>query len=213
MQTSHVIIWNNSNLHWCRICAWLQLYFCVCVCEYFLISLRLSWQQTVLTFSTRHFFDQAALTGRSSSLLPMKRWNWIDKCFQLYLDNEKQILLTSLHVDRNRDLIMFGCPLQARLDILKIHSRKMNLTRGINLRKIAELMPGASGAEVKVRSWFNLRSCFHLHSLTGFTSGGAAASVWVFYVCVSDRASAQRQGCTPWERGGSTLPRRTLKWQ
>ena len=41
---------------------------------------------------------------------------------------------------------------QARLDILKIHSRKMNLTRGINLRKIAELMPGASGAEVKVRS-------------------------------------------------------------
>ena len=41
---------------------------------------------------------------------------------------------------------------QARLDILKIHSRKMNLTRGINLRKIAEMMPGASGAEVKVRS-------------------------------------------------------------
>jgi len=38
---------------------------------------------------------------------------------------------------------------QARLDILKIHSRKMNLTRGINLRKIAEQMPGASGAEVK----------------------------------------------------------------
>jgi len=26
----------------------------------------------------------------------------------------------------------------------------MNLTRGINLRKIAELMPGSSGAEVKV---------------------------------------------------------------
>lgn len=40
---------------------------------------------------------------------------------------------------------------QARLDILKIHSRKMNLTRGINLRKIAELMPGSSGAEVKVQ--------------------------------------------------------------
>jgi 26S proteasome regulatory subunit T6 len=38
---------------------------------------------------------------------------------------------------------------EARLDILKIHSRKMNLTRGINLRKIAEVMPGASGAEVK----------------------------------------------------------------
>ena len=37
----------------------------------------------------------------------------------------------------------------ARLDILKIHSRRMNLTRGIDLRKIAETMPGASGAEVK----------------------------------------------------------------
>ena len=43
------------------------------------------------------------------------------------------------------------CPIlsQARADILKIHSRKMNLTRGINLRKISEMMPGASGAEVK----------------------------------------------------------------
>lgn len=48
---------------------------------------------------------------------------------------------------------------QARLDILKIHSRKMNLTRGINLRKIAELMPGASGAEVKVRS--AVRQCLN----------------------------------------------------
>merc|ERR1712226_1559276 len=37
----------------------------------------------------------------------------------------------------------------ARLEILKIHSRKMNLTRGINLRKIATAMPGATGAEVK----------------------------------------------------------------
>merc|ERR1711916_252175 len=38
---------------------------------------------------------------------------------------------------------------QAREDILKIHSRRMNLTRGIDLRKIAEKMHGASGAEVK----------------------------------------------------------------
>ena len=36
------------------------------------------------------------------------------------------------------------------MDILKIHSRKMNLTRGINLRKVAEKMTGASGAESKV---------------------------------------------------------------
>ena len=38
----------------------------------------------------------------------------------------------------------------ARVDILKIHSRKMNLTRGIDLKKIAEKLVGASGAEVKV---------------------------------------------------------------
>lgn len=37
----------------------------------------------------------------------------------------------------------------ARLDILKIHSRRMNLTRGINLKKIADQMTGASGAEIK----------------------------------------------------------------
>lgn len=37
----------------------------------------------------------------------------------------------------------------ARLDILKIHSRKMNLTRGINLKKIAAKLHGASGAEIK----------------------------------------------------------------
>lgn len=37
----------------------------------------------------------------------------------------------------------------ARLHILKIHSRKMNLTRGIDLRKLAIKMSGASGAESK----------------------------------------------------------------
>ena len=38
----------------------------------------------------------------------------------------------------------------SRLDILKIHSRKMNLMRGINLKKVADQMTGASGAELKV---------------------------------------------------------------
>jgi len=37
----------------------------------------------------------------------------------------------------------------ARVDILKIHSRKMNLTRGIHFKKIAEALHGASGAECK----------------------------------------------------------------
>lgn len=38
---------------------------------------------------------------------------------------------------------------EARADILRIHSRSMNLTRGINLTKIAEKMNGCSGAELK----------------------------------------------------------------
>ncbi|EPX75039.1 19S proteasome regulatory subunit Rpt6 [Schizosaccharomyces octosporus yFS286] len=37
----------------------------------------------------------------------------------------------------------------ARAEILRIHSRSMNLTRGINLLSIAEKMSGASGAELK----------------------------------------------------------------
>lgn len=34
----------------------------------------------------------------------------------------------------------------SRFDILKIHSRKMNLMRGIDLRKIADRMPGTSSS-------------------------------------------------------------------
>ena len=38
---------------------------------------------------------------------------------------------------------------ESRASILKIHSRKMNLIRGIDMKKIAEIMTGASGAELK----------------------------------------------------------------
>ena len=38
---------------------------------------------------------------------------------------------------------------EARLDILKIHSRKMNLVRGIDLKSVAGKMNGASGAELR----------------------------------------------------------------
>lgn len=38
---------------------------------------------------------------------------------------------------------------QARFDILRIHSRKMNLVRGVDLMKISSLMEGASGADCK----------------------------------------------------------------
>eukprot|EP00806_Schmidingerella_arcuata_P003058 Macronucleus_377.p2 GENE.Macronucleus_377~~Macronucleus_377.p2 ORF type:complete len:326 (+),score=128.49 Macronucleus_377:1-978(+) len=37
----------------------------------------------------------------------------------------------------------------SRVDILQIHSRKMNLMRGIDFHKIAKMMPGGSGAETK----------------------------------------------------------------
>ena len=56
-------------------------------------------------------------------------------------------LLRPGRIDRK---IEFPNPNDAsRFDILKIHSRKMNLTRGIDLKKIAEAMNGASGAEMK----------------------------------------------------------------
>lgn len=56
-------------------------------------------------------------------------------------------LLRPGRIDRK---IEFPNPNEAsRLHILKIHSRKMNLTRGINLKKIANKMVGASGAESK----------------------------------------------------------------
>ena len=56
-------------------------------------------------------------------------------------------LLRPGRIDRK---IEFPNPtLESRVEILKIHSRKMNLMRGIDLKKIAEKMTGASGAESK----------------------------------------------------------------
>ena len=56
-------------------------------------------------------------------------------------------LLRPGRIDRK---IEFPAPDEsARLDILKIHSRKMNLTRGINLKVIAEKTNNCSGAEIK----------------------------------------------------------------
>src|SRR6185436_19457012 len=72
---------------------------------------------------------------------------------------------------------------EARLDILKIHSRKMNLTRGINLRKIAEMMPGASGAEVK-------GVC---------TEVGVVLRVWLSSLLTDSTRSLSRRECTRFE--------------
>lgn len=63
------------------------------------------------------------------------------------LDILDPALLRPGRIDRK---IEFPPPtVEARTDILRIHSRSMNLTRGINLRKVAEKMSGCSGAEVK----------------------------------------------------------------
>ncbi|ETW05085.1 26S protease regulatory subunit 8 [Aphanomyces invadans] len=56
-------------------------------------------------------------------------------------------LLRPGRIDRK---IEFPNPTEAsRMDIMRIHSRRMNLLRGINLKVIAEKMPTASGAECK----------------------------------------------------------------
>ena len=63
------------------------------------------------------------------------------------LDILDSALLRPGRIDRK---IEFPPPtIAARTEILRIHSRKMNLTRGINLKKIAEQMNGCSGADVK----------------------------------------------------------------
>jgi 26S proteasome regulatory subunit T6 len=38
---------------------------------------------------------------------------------------------------------------QGRVEVLKIHSRRMNLMRGIDLKRVASQLAGASGAEIK----------------------------------------------------------------
>ncbi|KAL8427001.1 hypothetical protein ACSSS7_007938 [Eimeria intestinalis] len=63
------------------------------------------------------------------------------------IDILDEALLRPGRIDRK---IEFPNPnLEARTEILKIHSRKMNLMRGIDLRKIAQETNGASGAEAK----------------------------------------------------------------
>uniref|UniRef100_A0A7S0XHG9 AAA+ ATPase domain-containing protein n=1 Tax=Mantoniella antarctica TaxID=81844 RepID=A0A7S0XHG9_9CHLO len=63
------------------------------------------------------------------------------------LDILDSALLRPGRIDRK---IEFPNPTEeSRMDILKIHSRKMNLVRGIDMKKIASKMGGASGAESK----------------------------------------------------------------
>ncbi|TKW22553.1 hypothetical protein SEVIR_4G236300v4 [Setaria viridis] len=63
------------------------------------------------------------------------------------IDILDQALLRPGRIDRK---IEFPNPNEtSRFDILKIHSRRMNLMRDIDLKKIAAKMNGASGAELK----------------------------------------------------------------
>lgn len=70
------------------------------------------------------------------SCYPLIYLYWERKCTSAFVTNNPE----------NRCICI-----QSRQDILKIHSRRMNLMRGIDLKKIAEKMNGASGAELKVR--------------------------------------------------------------
>nr|KYP53872.1 26S protease regulatory subunit 8 [Cajanus cajan] len=82
------------------------------------------------------------------------------------IDILDQALLRPGRIDRK---IEFPNPNEeSRLDILKIHSRRMNLMRGIDLKKIAEKMNGASGAELKVSvEGYNNGDPIHLAKLDG----------------------------------------------
>lgn len=63
------------------------------------------------------------------------------------LDILDEALLRAGRIDRK---IEFPNPNEkSRIDILKIHSRKMNLVRGIDLAKVSGMLTGASGAECK----------------------------------------------------------------
>jgi hypothetical protein len=77
---------------------------------------------------------------------------------------------------------------QSREQILKIHSRKMNLMRGINLRKIAEKMPNASGAECKVTFNCVLLTLPPLQSHVDVTAGRVHGS---WHVCIEREADSR----------------------
>ena len=81
----------------------------------------------------------------------------------------------------------------ARVDILKIHSRKMNLTRGIDLRKVAEKLVGASGAEVKVKE--TLFKAFVLKTfIKAFCCFFVGCLHGSWYVCPKRKKSSRQPG-------------------
>ncbi|KAG6753354.1 hypothetical protein POTOM_043414 [Populus tomentosa] len=68
----------------------------------------------------------------------------------------------------------------SRCDILKIHSRRMNLKRGIDLKKIAGKMNGASGAELKLidgNGKFNVDGLQDFMTATEFAQSGLSYAI------------------------------------
>ncbi|XP_073138831.1 26S proteasome regulatory subunit 8 homolog A isoform X2 [Henckelia pumila] len=64
-------------------------------------------------------------------------------------NGDSEVQRTMLELLNQLDGFEASNKIKSRFDILKIHSRKMNMMRGIDLKKIAEKMNGASGAELK----------------------------------------------------------------
>ncbi|CAL5053591.1 unnamed protein product [Urochloa decumbens] len=91
-------------------------------------------QRTMLELLNQ--LDGFAATNKIKVLMATNRIDILD-----------QALLRPGRIDRK---IEFPNPSEtSRVDILKIHSRRMNLMRDIDLKKIAAKMNGASGAELK----------------------------------------------------------------
>lgn len=83
---------------------------------------------------------------------------------------------------------------EARVSILRIHSRKMSLQRGINLRSLAEKMGNCSGAEV--RGICTERACTHCAS-AGSTSRRRTLSSPLPRCCARRaRGACRRPSCS-----------------
>lgn len=100
-------------------------------------------------------------------------------------------------------------PESARVDILKIHSRKMNLTRGIDHKKIADKMSGASGAELKAccteAGMFALRERRVHVTQEDFEMAVAKVRPWKFCAVVPGTKEGLALMCVGWHAGSLQL--------
>ena len=77
----------------------------------------------------------------------------------------------------------------SRFDILKIHSRKMNLMRGIDLRKIADRMTGAQCPIASCRAARRHTTC------TCHCTNACVITLYVMYECASPQVDQRDTGC------------------